>query len=70
MWALQSRYERSKLIMLVGITGKVFRPDMERLWNVMQNHNDVQKSVPASRWDIDSVYTPFIAPDKLSVTVR
>lgn len=60
----------SKLTLLFGIIGKAFGPDMEQLWRIMQNHNDVQKLVPASRWDIDSVYTPFIAPEKLSVTVR
>ena len=52
------------------VLGKAFKSDMEVLWTVMQHHNDIQELVPTSRWDIDSVYTPFIAPERLSVTAR
>ena len=43
---------------------------MEQFWSVMNYLNDIQEVVPASRWDIDSVYTPSIEPEKLSITAR
>ena len=31
---------------------------------------DVQRALPAERWDIDRVYAPDILPGKMSVNVR
>lgn len=57
---------------ICAVSGKAFESQsgMEHLWSVMQTHDDVQDLVPTSRWDIDSMYTPFIAPNRMSVTAR
>ena len=60
----------SELVTFFDALGKARTSHMEVLWSVMQHHNDIQELVPTSRWDIDSVYTPFIAPERLSVTSR
>jgi len=52
------------------VAGKATASAMEQFWDVMQQPTDVQRLAPASRWDIDSVYTPNIVADKMSVTVR
>lgn len=36
----------------------------------MLGARDVQRVVPAARWDMDAVYSPDIAPGKMSINVR
>lgn len=39
-------------------------------WGTMMGAGDVQRVVPAARWDMDAVYSPDILPAKMSINVR
>lgn len=39
-------------------------------WGTMMGAGDVQRVVPAARWDMDAVYSPDILPGKMSINVR
>ncbi len=43
---------------------------LEGFWDTVTERGDVQRVVPAERWDMDAVYNPEVVPGKSFVKVR
>ena len=64
---------RSNLDIDLGIAcavGNGYTPGAAGFWGIMMGEGDVQRVVPAARWDMDTVYSPDILPGKMSINIR